>query len=442
MPPKAVAKAATGVPDAKQPTAQEAYLFYTIIKNMKGKPEIDWAAVAADAGYKTAETAKVRYGQIKRKLGLDNWNNGKAKDAKDEEAAGDGDDVETPVSTRTKKSATTPGTGAGVKKRTPAAKRTPGSRSRKAKSEVMIKMEEDAYQDTVDGEDDDDRDEDGDEHILMNEIPETPTKKKTRSIAGRRANRKNTETTTGSWATDEYANFPVVLPEPVIEREAILVNNNGVWTVSPVPIDVHAQWLARLPAGLQTRFYLQAHSTSTSTSTGATPAPGIAYDNHGNSAAGEGDAGNAGSFILPYAVAPAAGENEQRKEGEGEKARKKRTDEEAHGANNIAAEDQEGLPGLAGMVSMGLGGYVAPDQQHNNGNGANGADGAAAAAAMGGCGGADHGNVVDLQSIPWHPGFFAEQMVSRDEERDRAVLFGGGDGHDQGEDGERDHGGY
>ncbi|AEO61787.1 hypothetical protein MYCTH_2312348 [Thermothelomyces thermophilus ATCC 42464] len=59
MPPKAVAKAATGVSDGKQPTAQEAYLFYTIIKNMKGKPEIDWAAVAADAGYKTAETAKV-----------------------------------------------------------------------------------------------------------------------------------------------------------------------------------------------------------------------------------------------------------------------------------------------------------------------------------------------------------------------------------------------
>jgi len=59
MPPKAVPKTATGVSDGKQPTAQEAYLFYTIIKNMKGKPEIDWAAVAADTGYKTAETAKV-----------------------------------------------------------------------------------------------------------------------------------------------------------------------------------------------------------------------------------------------------------------------------------------------------------------------------------------------------------------------------------------------
>lgn len=62
MPPKTAKAAASG--DAgdgrKQPTAQEAYLFYTIIKNMKGKPEVDWKAVAADAGFKNAETAKVR----------------------------------------------------------------------------------------------------------------------------------------------------------------------------------------------------------------------------------------------------------------------------------------------------------------------------------------------------------------------------------------------
>lgn len=61
MPPKSAKKAASGdAGDRKQPTAQEAYLFYTIIKNMKGKPEVDWAAVAADAGFKNAETAKVR----------------------------------------------------------------------------------------------------------------------------------------------------------------------------------------------------------------------------------------------------------------------------------------------------------------------------------------------------------------------------------------------
>jgi hypothetical protein len=61
MPPKTPKPAATGDgPDGrKQPTAAETFLFYTIIKHMKGKPEIDWAAVAADAGFKNAETAKV-----------------------------------------------------------------------------------------------------------------------------------------------------------------------------------------------------------------------------------------------------------------------------------------------------------------------------------------------------------------------------------------------
>lgn len=35
-------------------------MFYTVIKNMKGKPEVDWNAVAADNGFKNAETAKVQ----------------------------------------------------------------------------------------------------------------------------------------------------------------------------------------------------------------------------------------------------------------------------------------------------------------------------------------------------------------------------------------------
>ncbi len=61
MPPKVAKAAAAGeaADGRKQPTAQEAFLFYTIIKNMKGKPEIDWSAVAVDAGFKNAETAKV-----------------------------------------------------------------------------------------------------------------------------------------------------------------------------------------------------------------------------------------------------------------------------------------------------------------------------------------------------------------------------------------------
>ena len=62
MPPK-VAKAAPaateGGEERKAPTANEAFLFYSIIKHMKGKPEIDWASVASDAGLKNADTAKV-----------------------------------------------------------------------------------------------------------------------------------------------------------------------------------------------------------------------------------------------------------------------------------------------------------------------------------------------------------------------------------------------
>jgi hypothetical protein len=76
MPPKTPKKTPTPKPkpvrsiidvDAdgrKQPTAGEAFLFYTIIKNMKNKPDIDWAAVAVDNGFKNAETAKVSKSDI------------------------------------------------------------------------------------------------------------------------------------------------------------------------------------------------------------------------------------------------------------------------------------------------------------------------------------------------------------------------------------------
>lgn len=48
-----------GDAERKQPTPQEAFMFYTVIKNMKGKPDVDWNAVAVDNGFKNAETAKV-----------------------------------------------------------------------------------------------------------------------------------------------------------------------------------------------------------------------------------------------------------------------------------------------------------------------------------------------------------------------------------------------
>ncbi|KAK4214031.1 hypothetical protein QBC37DRAFT_161673 [Rhypophila decipiens] len=56
--------------DKPQPSPAEAYLFFTLIQYMRSKPDIDWEQVAVANGFKNAETAKVRFGQIKRKLGM------------------------------------------------------------------------------------------------------------------------------------------------------------------------------------------------------------------------------------------------------------------------------------------------------------------------------------------------------------------------------------
>lgn len=45
----------------KVATDQEARFFLAIIRHQKNKPEIDWEAVAADAGYSNGNTAKVRF---------------------------------------------------------------------------------------------------------------------------------------------------------------------------------------------------------------------------------------------------------------------------------------------------------------------------------------------------------------------------------------------
>lgn len=66
MPPRARDRDVTDTPndgstsDKPQPTPAEAYLFFTLIKNMRSKPDIDWDQVAIDNGFKNAETAKVR----------------------------------------------------------------------------------------------------------------------------------------------------------------------------------------------------------------------------------------------------------------------------------------------------------------------------------------------------------------------------------------------
>ncbi|KAJ4254894.1 hypothetical protein NW762_009692 [Fusarium torreyae] len=54
----------------KEPTAAEAMLFFSIVKHTRNKADVDWNAVAVEAGFKNADVAKVRFGQVKRKLGI------------------------------------------------------------------------------------------------------------------------------------------------------------------------------------------------------------------------------------------------------------------------------------------------------------------------------------------------------------------------------------
>lgn len=42
-----------------EPTAQEAYFFFNVIKNLKTKPDVDWDSVAEASGLKNGSTASV-----------------------------------------------------------------------------------------------------------------------------------------------------------------------------------------------------------------------------------------------------------------------------------------------------------------------------------------------------------------------------------------------
>ncbi|RDA83402.1 hypothetical protein CP532_4828 [Ophiocordyceps camponoti-leonardi (nom. inval.)] len=59
-----------GTPTKKEPSAHEAMFFFAIVKHTRNKADIDWESVAKDQGFKSADVARVRFGQIKRKLGL------------------------------------------------------------------------------------------------------------------------------------------------------------------------------------------------------------------------------------------------------------------------------------------------------------------------------------------------------------------------------------
>ncbi|KAL6871144.1 hypothetical protein J3F83DRAFT_714092 [Trichoderma novae-zelandiae] len=55
----------------REPTASEAMFFFAIVKHTRNKADIDWKAVAEEQGFKNAEVAKVRFGQVRRKLGIE-----------------------------------------------------------------------------------------------------------------------------------------------------------------------------------------------------------------------------------------------------------------------------------------------------------------------------------------------------------------------------------
>jgi hypothetical protein len=241
---------------------------------------------------------------------VDNWATGSGK-AKDE-GAGDDDEPETPVPARTKKGTATPSTGAGVKKRaggtsTKRAASTPasGGRARRAKTEAMVKMEEDLFDDIYDDEDDSDDDNDDDETVDLG--TPTPTKGKGKAAAkakggkgikksgsptkpkrfgGAAAAGIKTEAGTPSppnhyGLNAEYDNFPEFIPDKVIERKAILINVCGNWTVSPADEATHGQWLARLPADKQTVFYSQEAEALKAAGKAPTTARHSAGDNKG-----------------------------------------------------------------------------------------------------------------------------------------------------------------
>ncbi|KAE9371977.1 hypothetical protein N431DRAFT_535637 [Stipitochalara longipes BDJ] len=54
----------------RKPSDKEAMFFLHILGAMKNKPEVDWDLVASRAGYGSANSAKVRFGQIKKAIGF------------------------------------------------------------------------------------------------------------------------------------------------------------------------------------------------------------------------------------------------------------------------------------------------------------------------------------------------------------------------------------
>jgi hypothetical protein len=218
-----------------------------------------------------------------------NGNGIKSKDVKDEDHddanPGDVSPVDdlgaampsTPTVGRPKKaaassSAPTAGTGAGVKKKRASGTRRAtngGGRGRKPKSEAIIKAEDEEDDDInndmkVDSPVDrkngngmgmfkldspvDHKNENGMGMFIKSEfMPSEPT-----------AHQSFEPPVTVTHPNPEFIDFPVQLPALVLERRAIMLKVHGIWDVSPVEPQIHTQWLARLPAHIQSQFYVQA----------------------------------------------------------------------------------------------------------------------------------------------------------------------------------------
>ncbi|KAK8146791.1 hypothetical protein G3M48_002600 [Beauveria asiatica] len=98
------------------PTATEAIFFFNIVQHMKNKGDIDWDAVAESSGFKNAGVARVRFGQIKRKYGLE----GDSPTKKTGKGAQAGDVPSTPTKvTKSRKAPGGAGRGRKVKKEEP-----------------------------------------------------------------------------------------------------------------------------------------------------------------------------------------------------------------------------------------------------------------------------------------------------------------------------------
>ncbi|KAJ6441952.1 glutathione reductase [Purpureocillium lavendulum] len=132
----------------KEPSASEAMFFFAIVKHTKNKADIDWAAVAVEQGFKNAEVAKVRFGQVKRKLGISS----NAADSPASATARATPKKATPKTTTPRKAATPKKSASGVTTPSKVQKST-GRAGAKGRGRAAVKKEEPGS-----AEDDDDDD--------------------------------------------------------------------------------------------------------------------------------------------------------------------------------------------------------------------------------------------------------------------------------------------